>query len=263
MYDIDDVFYFNSITDFVVNVKNAKRIQGRENSSEDRDYDFSLTHNIEEAWGYLEEGRVDKTGQKVLENLEKLNTKVNRSVQFNDIVGFVPNVPNYLMGVPQTMVNRQVKIYKDKIVNIVVNTSVSAVTSTSFIIEKATEVLEVILKLEQDGYRVNLYKMIGSSLSGGKSVLGFIKMKDDKERINLKKMMFPLTHPAMQRRLDFYFRECYGLVDVTNDGYGSQQRWDFDFVKKYLKRICAGEFLFANLSNYDEEWYKKLQKVSK
>jgi hypothetical protein len=123
-------------------------------------------------------------------------------------------------------------------------------------------VLETILKLEQDGYRVNLFKMIGSS-SGNRNILGFIKMKDDKERINLKKLMFPMTHPSMQRRIDFYFRECYGLVDVTGDGYGSQRNWSFDYVKKYLKRICAGEFLFSNLENYDPDWYKKLEKVTK
>jgi hypothetical protein len=255
MYVIDDVHYFANITDFVLAVKDAQTVSGRRTASMDNDSSFSETANILEAWEKLERGDVSKVGQAVLEGLDKLNLRSNKSVMFNDVVGFAANVPNYLMGVPQTMVNREVKIFQNKIVTILVNTSVSGGTSTETIRKVALKILEVILKLERDGYRVNLYKMIGSTADDG-SILGFIKLKDDRERINLQKLMFPLTHPAMQRRLDFRFRECYGRVDVTHEGYGSQYKWNKDFVAKYFKRLCNGDFLYANLHDYQEDWWK-------
>lgn len=260
MFIVDDVHYFSNLTDFINEVKGAKTIQGRNESSLDTDSGWSGTRNIEEAWEKLEKGDLGSIGKDVLSSLDKLNLQNPKVNVFNDVVGFAPNVPNYLMGVPKTMVNREVQIFQNKVINILVNSSVNGGVSTSEITRMAIEVLEAIMKFERDGYRVNLYKMIGSSIGANESVLGFIKLKDDKERINLKKLMFPLTHPSMQRRLDFKFRECFGKVDVTHDGYGSQGRWSKNFVKSSFKRLCNGDFLYANLHNYNPNWYKDLEK---
>lgn len=259
MYVIDDVHYFSNLTDFINEVKKAETIKGRDKDSMSSDIDFTGTRDIDEAWDKLERGDYGDVGKDILSNLDKLNLRSNKSTQYNDVVGFVPNVPNYLMGVPKTMVNREVQIFQNKVVNVLINSSVNGGISRSEIVNTSVKILEAILKFERDGYRVNIYKMIGSSIDGGsKGVLGFIKIKDDKERINLKKLMFPLTHPSMQRRLDFRFRECFGKVDVTHDGYGSQRWWNKQFVAKYFKRLCNGDFLYANVHDFDEHWYEKL-----
>jgi len=256
MYIVDDVHYFANLQDFINEVKGKPTIRGRnEESSSTSSYTWYKTRNIEEAWQYLEEGYLDNVGTEVLQKVEKLLTKSHKVVQYNDVKGFIPNVPLYLKGIPTNMINRDVKIYQDKIINILINSSVSGGTSTDFIIKCATEILEVIINFETQGYRVNLYKMIGST-SGKDSILGFIKMKDDRERINLKKLVFPITHPSMQRRLDFRFRETMGAFDVTHLGYGNQSNWNKEFVAKYFKRLCNGDFLYANLHDYDPNWYK-------
>lgn len=262
MYKVDGVFYFSGLNDFISEVKDKPTAPGRNNESMSSGSSFSGTSSIEQAWEMLEKGDSGKVGADVLHELEKLNLKSTRLTQFNDVAGFAPNVPNYLMGVPKTMINREVKIFRDKIVNVLINNSVSGGTSTEFIVKTAVEIVEVILKLEQEGYRVNIYKMIGASSGYGRraeSILGFIKLKSDRERINLKKLLFPLTHPAMQRRLDFRFREVMpDSHDCTHSGYGSQSGWSKEFVTEAFKRLCSGDFLYANLHDYDPDWYKKL-----
>lgn len=261
MYVIDDVHYFTSLSDFIDTVKNAPTIVGRNNSSQDGDYDFCGTRTIAEAWELAERG--DE------KNLDKISSELTRRLYAspkaqttNSVVGHTPNVPLYLQGVPQNMVHRHQPIFQNKIVNVLVNTAVGAWTSRSEIEEKAISILSTIMNIEAQGYRVNLYKMIGST-SDGRQVLGFIKLKDDRERINLKKMMFPMTHPSMQRRLDFRFRECFGKNDVTHSGYGSQRDWDKKSMAKHFGRLCQGDFLYAEVFNFDPQWADSVKKVGR
>lgn len=266
MYIVNDIHYFANISDFIHEVKHATTIPGRMQESMKNDYDFTRTKSLDEAWEMIENGYMDEKGEQVLRLTEKLLMNSHKAVQFNDIKGFVPNVPNYLMGIPQTMINREVTMYRDKIINILVNTGVAWHVGSDWIFEKAFEIFRVIVDFETQGYRVNLYKVIGASngsSSDGDFILGFIKLKDDRERINLKKMIFPLTHPSMQRRLDFRFRETFGKTDVTHNGYGTQRPWKKEYIRPHFKRLCNGDFLYANLDDYDANWYKSAHEQRK
>lgn len=252
MVCIDDVHYFDNISDFINTVENAKRIQGRGNASEDEDSSFTKTNSIDEAWKMIKSGDTS-----VMKDYDKDIVKVDldnvRPKQRLDVVGHNVNVPLYLIGVPTCMIRKDNKIFKNKIVNILVNNSVGCFTSTDSIIKMANDIFGKILAIENMGYRVNIYKMIGSSSRNG-DVLGFIKMKNDRERINLKKMVFPMCHPSMQRRLDFKFRECFGKNDVTHDGYGRQSDWNKEYVTRAFKHMCREDFIFINMHNYDDKW---------
>ena len=253
MVCIDDVYYFDNISDFVDTVEPASRIRGRDDESEQDNFSFCKTRTIEEAWDFIKSG--DTSVMKDYDKKDVFNIDLDnvRLKQRLDVVGHNVNVPLHLIGVPTCMIRKDAKIFKNKIVNILVNNSVNGGTSTSEIIDMANDIFGKILAIENMGYRVNLYKMIGSSSSYG-DVLGFIKMKNDRERINLKKMVFPMCHPSMQRRLDFKFRECFGKNDVTHSGYGSQSNWNKEYVTKAFRHICREDFIFINMIHYDKQW---------
>jgi len=248
----NDIHYFDSIYDFIVSVKGAKRIEGRRRESEDNDAYFCGSKSLEESWEWLENGcpELMSVYEEVKTEIESENVRL---IERLDVVGYQVNVPLYLQGVHTNMLKKDTRIFKNKIVNILVNTSVSYDWDSKDIIRSALAIFQEVVALEGKGYRVNLYKMIGSS-SGSSKVLGFIRMKKDSEKINIKKMIFPMCHTSMQRRLDFFFRECFGKDDVTHSGYGTQMNWCKDYVKKYFQIMTRENFIFINLahmSKYD------------
>jgi len=244
----NDVHYFRSIYDFINTVKPARRIDGRCYASEKEDSGWSGSKSLAESWHWLENGcpELMELYKKVSTNIEIENMCQQERL---NVVGYQVNIPLYLMGVEVNMLTRDRKTFKSKIINIVINTSVSGVWGVEDIIRYALAVFKEVVALESEGYRVNLYKMIGSSSYDG-SILGFIKMKNDREKINIPKMIFPLCHPSMQRRLDFYFRECFGKDDVTHDGYGRQSDWNKKFVEQSFKLMCKENFIWINLHEF-------------
>lgn len=131
------------------------------------------------------------------------NTQVRKRTEtFNDVVGFVPNVPLAIMGVPTSMVNSRTRVIKRKCVNIFIDVAVPARCST----EKATEcykqVLRNVMQLEADGYAVRITAI--STFARDVRIYSLaVRIKNEGQRFNLKSMCFPLAHPSFERILAF------------------------------------------------------------
>lgn len=166
------------------------------------DKEWCGVKSYNEALEYLEKGY-----QPVVDKL-KFEIKANLSGQdkhisfHNDIVGYAPIVPLAIMGVPNAMVNSHMKQIKAKVVDVYYDGVFSCGVSSENIIKTGSKVLAVILKLEQQGYRFNLYQV--QSYSDSKSCdMMTVKLKDAAQPLDLKRVSFPLTHTGFFRVIGF------------------------------------------------------------
>ena len=80
-----------------------------------------------------------------------------------------------------------------------------------------TELMKNIIKLEKDGYRCNLYVCEYNRDDNGYGFM--LKLKTDREILNIKKLCFPLVSSSFLRRIAF--RICERLYkDWIGGGYG-------------------------------------------
>lgn len=274
----DNLNYFNTLNDFIFNLKTNEPLKGRNNSSETNSYDFCKTNNMQNAFELLEKKDTSIFDKKELDKLISKNydTKITKNKYENSVIGFIPNVPNFCLGVPNTMIDIKKDIKKVKIINIIINSCVSGGINKNSIQKKFSEILNDIIFLEKKGYRVNIYLLIGT-VNGNteetlKYNLGVVKVKKDSEPIDLKKLVFPLVHPSFLRRFIFRYLETFGTNDFTYSGYGRPlfiNRDDFNkrqHLKKedkiyndILKELHLDKNTkYISMYNYDSEWTKNL-----
>lgn len=181
--------------------------------------------NYEEALQLLSEGY-----QPVVEKLKaeiKANVQGNaKRVSFrNDIVGYAPVVPLAIMGVPNAMMNSYMKTIKAKVVDVYYDGTFRSGVKSDDILKTGAKILSVIIELEQQGYRFNLYQAQGYA-DGEDCDMLVVKIKDAAQPLDLKRVSFPMTHTAFFRVIgfDWYsktprgkFRSAYGHA-LINEG---------------------------------------------
>lgn len=181
--------------------------------------------NYEEALQLLSEGY-----QPVVEKLKaeiKANVQGNaKRVSFtNDIVGYAPVVPLAIMGVPNAMMNSYMKTIKAKVVDVYYDGTFRSGVKSDDILKTGAKVLSVIISLEQQGYRFNLYQAQGYA-DGEDCDMLVVKIKDAAQPLDLKRVSFPMTHTAFFRVIgfDWYsktprgkYRSAYGHA-LVNEG---------------------------------------------
>ncbi len=200
--------------------------------------DYSKKGNIDSHWtgcdSYEQALEYLRTGyEPIVKDLEreyKLNAKGGESKRItfkNDIMGYNPIVPLAMQGVPNSMVNMTMKPIKTKVVDIYYDMSVNANVSNSEILQCGTDILSVILDLEKQGYRFNLYAFQTYNDTTDCDCL-IVKIKDARQPLDLRRMSFPLCHTGFFRIIgfDWYsrtpnakYRWGYGteLTRILND----------------------------------------------
>ena len=136
---------------------------------------------------------------------------------FNDVVGYAPIVPLAIMGVPQSMSNSYMKPIKAKVLDVYCNMSVSTYVSIEDIQKCGSNLLAAIIQLEQQGYKFNIFATQEYANGSKKGRVDFLclRVKNSNTPLDLRKLSFPLTHPAYLRVIgfDWYtrFPECIYL----------------------------------------------------
>lgn len=166
--------------------------------------------------------------KKELKNVKSNNHK--RISTQNNISGFAPIVPLALLGVPKNMMDTYIKPIKSKIIDVFYDITSSASVKSSEIIDTGRKVLGAIMKLEKEGYKINLYavQMYGDNKDAD---IIIIKIKDSKLPIDLKRISYPLTHTSFFRVIgfDWYSRFPQGRY---RSGYGTPL-----YLKKSKKEL--------------------------
>lgn len=201
---------FGSITEFINYLNshetNTDAFRGRL-ASQDDDYDFCKTRSLNEAeelckFGYHED--FDKLVELKVKLEKYIKMSKKRTQQYNYYVGFAPDVKAYLEGNPLSMLNKQNP--KRKHVDIYYNSANLAHVSTSQIFNRGAVTLSIVEILENMGFSVGLHVF---TMSGCGDQIHYAKfnLKHSGERLNMKKLYFPLCHPSFFRRLVFRLKE--------------------------------------------------------
>lgn len=163
----------------------------------------------------------------------------------NDVCGYQPIIPNAIMGLPNSMINLSMKPIKTKVVDIYYEMTVPAMREAKELIEAGQKILGVILELEAQGYRFNLYCVQGYYDEGTGCDMLCVKVKSANQPMDLKRMSFPIAHTAFFRGIGF---EWYSKFPkgTYRSGYGYAIS-----VKKSVKSIQAEyKKLFGNNAIY-------------
>ena len=251
---------FSNISEFYNFIKKTPRRSSAGSSSEEKgDSSWRGTATLEEAYELLLGGD-EKLYKKFKEqkdiDIDKmLGNMINKNKIRNDVVGFQPNVPNFLLGLPNDMINQEPRKISQKILNIVLCMSVSAGVKAEVLQSIGMKYTQIIDLLEKSGYRVNLYIAHSGEYDDEKNVC-LIRIKTDREPFNIKKCVFPIAHPSMFRRIMFRWMEC---CDVDNEltggwaGYGRPIE-NKDYTRKIVEENLKNNFIVWNFQNTD--WQK-------
>ena len=216
---------FNSINEFykyICDTPFNEAFRWAEHESVSGSERFTKTSSFEEAVDLMKNGWTDmaeKMTQKLkatpdMELMHQMRTVIG-------VAGFQPIVPLYLAGVPTNMVSKQMVPIKQKVINVTKSVDYSGGVSSDTIVEESIKAMQIIKKLESQGYRVNLYITIGS-IERGTEIVCKVKVKSANEKLNVSKLAFPLAHPSMLRRLFFRWIEVNpNVTKAFVKGYGA------------------------------------------
>ena len=256
---------FDNITDLSQYLSSKKRKEGRDKSSEDSDSSFSGTKSFQEAFDLFRYGD-EELYKKFKEQSSKINidkllgNAVRKQKYVNRNYGCVPNVPNYLIGNPLNMINAEIGRISHKVINIFLSIGVPWTVDKEDIINTGIIYLSVIDLLEKAGYRCNLYA--GVTASSAKHEYMYVRIKTDREPLNLKKLVFPLVHPSMLRRIYFRWAEVNDYdYDITG-GYGKND--DEKTILNNMKKIYNEDFIlwtYNNIGKNKDHNIKKIEEI--
>lgn len=215
---------FNSINEFykyICDTPFNEAFRWARHLSVESDQYFTKTKSFDEAVDLMKNGWTD-VAQKIT---QKLNVMPDMEVvkQMRTVIGvagFQPIVPLYLAGVPTNMVSKQMQPIKQKIVNVTKSVTYSEGVSTDTIIEESIKAMQIVKKLESQGYRVNLNIALGVRKQN-REIVCKVRVKSANERLNVSKLAFPMVHPSMLRRLFLRYIEVNpNVTKPFTCGYG-------------------------------------------
>lgn len=215
--------YFENVNSLMDYMSTAKDFDGgrKHSSKETGDMDYYGTRSWDEAMTLCTHGdekmRAFIESQKVEVEAKELVAKVKQNFELG-VVGYVPHVPNAVIGIPQNMIRSTKVLIKNKVLNVFISISASCFVTYDEMKRNAAKCAAAIDLLEREGYRCNVYSG-NIAERDGKQVGYVVKIKSDREPLNLAMMAFPMANPSMLRRFGLRFMETTP-IDFTWSGYG-------------------------------------------
>lgn len=200
-----------------------------------------------------------------IKKMQKASAGTAKRISFqNNIQGFAPVVPLALKGVPNSMINMTMKPIKAKVIDVYYDMVVNSGISTETIIENGQKVLGAIMALEMQGYKFNLYAVQSYSDHRDCDML-VVKVKNSAQPLDLKRISFPLTHPAFFRVLGFdWYSKFEGARYRT--GYGHYVGSEFmDTDRMAIEVFGKGAIYFSagRMTHQNEDNIKEVLKNAK
>lgn len=241
-YDSLKEFY-----DYICNTPFNEAFRWAKHSSVEGDQWFTKTKDFNEAVELFKGGWSDMAGKLVqkLKVIESKQVPMMKPRSKLDVCGYQAIVPLYLQGVPNNMVNKKMVPVKQKVITLNKSIDYHGGVSTNEIMDESIKAMQIVKKLEAQGYRCNLNLVLGSS-EGNKQFVMKVRIKSANEKLNVSKLAFPLVHPSMLRRLFFRFMEVYpNVTKAFVHGYGMPA------TSAEMRKIFKGEYLLPNFIKKD------------
>lgn len=227
---VTEYFSLNEFLTEINSLPNNRFMKDVEASSREYsdDDNWSGTKTYEEATKLITNGW-DSQAKKLSKAVALSNNSsgtVKCSKPSYGVVGSQASVPRYLQGIPTNMVSRQMTYAKQKVITITKGISYSAFYTAEKILEESTKALQIVQALESSGQRVRLNIMLATTKSGRRGIQGHavckVCIKQPDERLNISKIAFPLSHPAMLRRFFFKWFEVDPFITFDlGESFGS------------------------------------------
>ena len=255
--DKTEVVEYNSLHEFyeyLIHTPFNDAFCWAKHSSVDGDYYFTKTRDFNEAVELFKNGWSDMA-TKLVQKLKVIESKTEPMMKPKNVLGvagYQAIVPLYLQGIPNNMVTKKMTPVKQKVITLNKSIDYNGGVSADQIIEESIKAMQIVKKLEAQGYRCNLNIVLGSSEPDIKLYVK-IKIKSANEKLNVSKLAFPLVHPSMLRRLFFRFIEVYPHVTKSLvSGYGSPAK------SSELREVFKGEYLLPNFIKKDVNTIKTI-----
>ena len=257
-----EVIEFDSLQEFykyICDTPFNEAFRWAEHGSVTNDKWWTKTESFEEAVNLFKNGWSDMA-TKLVQKLKVIESKTEPTMKPRnklDVCGYQAIVPLYLQGVPNNMVNKKMVPVKQKVITLNKSLDYNGGTSSDKIVEESIKAMQIVKKLEAQGFRCNLNICLGTSAGWGKDARQFIikvRIKSANEKMNISKLAFPLVHPSMLRRLFFRFIEVY--PNVTKNfvsGYGHPA------TSSEMRNIFKGEYLLPNFIKKDVNTIKGIE----
>lgn len=197
-------------------------------------------NSYNECLEYLENG-YQPSVDKLKDSVKPVVKGESKRISFkNNVAGANPIVPLALIGVPNCMQDVYIKPIKAKVIDVYYDVACAWNIESRDIIKAGQMLLETILRLEQQGYKFNLYAVQSYASSDDCDML-CIKVKSSNQPIDLKRMSYTLTHTSFFRVLgfDWYSRTPKGKY---RDAYGHNIASDFDYDGKRTSEFAQQIF---------------------
>lgn len=249
-----EVIEFDSLKefyDYICNTPFNEAFRWANHSSVTGNEYFTKTKDFNEAVELFKNGWSDMAGKLVqkLKVIESKTVPMMKPRNKLDVCGYQAIVPLYLQGVPTNMVNKKMVPVKQKVITLNKSIDYSCGVSANQIIDESVKAMQIVKKLEAQGYRCNLNIVLGSTAgydAEKRQLIMKVRIKSANEKLNVSKLAFPLVHPSMLRRLFFRFMEVY--PNVTKSfvyGYGTPA------TSSELRKVFKGEYLLPNFIKKD------------
>lgn len=254
-----EIIQFDSLTDFYnycISTPFNEVFRWSTPSSVTGGSDFTKTESFDEAVQLFKNGWSDMAG-KLAQKLKVLETKqqpIMRPKNFMSVAGYQAIVPLYLQNSPNNMMNKKMVPAKQKVITLNKSIDYHGGVKAEQIIEESIKAMQIIKKLEAQGYRCNLNIVLGATAGyPSKQFVVKVRIKSANEKLNVSKLAFPLVHPSMLRRLFFRFVEVYPHITKSFvGGYGAPA------TSHELRNVFKGEYLLPNFIKKDVNTIKTI-----
>lgn len=236
---------FYSIESLLRTLRNRDNnsVMSSRNSSEGGTYEFTRTHSYSSAEYLLQNGYTEilpKIKSNYKKNVRILSQNyVTKSRIQNTMVGGCPNVSRTLMCLPNNLMNREHVIRKSKTIDIIYSLSANYSVGAEIFIESGIALLSAIEILEMSGVQIKLsccfFGAKETSYRYCEYVLGSLIIKNYSDRLNIKKLCFPLAHPSMFRRIGFKFLETVPNITCKDFSFGYGRALTHDELREIYK----------------------------
>ena len=153
----------------------------------------------------------------------KSNIITTKRTPRNYYYGYSPNIPAAIIGLPKSMYHIHRIPQKTKTIGILWNSTQNCGTKAETLQKSGESVLQLVYMLERKGYRVQLDVTPFSGADNERNFVCIVNLKQYSQHMDILKLSFPVTSPAMFRRFGFKWAEGIpGVTGSTVFGYSRQ-----------------------------------------
>lgn len=209
----------------VIDGRDKNDIMADENAShkaEHRGGDWYHTRNYEEACSLAKfgwEDPLDSLKQALRASIKdsaKYQT-VKKSMPYNSMIGYIPNVPNALQNLPNSMITTDRFPQKRKTIHVLFCNGGNCNENPEFYLKAGSAMINALNIIERSGIQVRVDLCFFPAMCGDEYLCPTVTLKDYGQRFDLLKLCFPLANSSMERRLGFRWLETH--PEIKNSGW--------------------------------------------